>query len=217
MYTPKIEVNMYDDFIKLVDIISQCYLACTEDWKTLNSSSYNLKRILVRDIDFNNELYKTIIEYRKLLERHAPNLILQAEQISNTEVRIKNINSIDSKIRNYKEMKKHEKGTTPIIKSINDLMGIRIVLEEPISLEEIKRYVLEKYPSYRVISSNKNGYVAIHVYFQISNFYFPWELQVWDKAHAVNNKQVHSMYKQEYTKWEKEDTNINDEREEEGL
>ena len=24
-----------------------------EDWKTLNSSSYNLKRILVRDIDFN--------------------------------------------------------------------------------------------------------------------------------------------------------------------
>ena len=53
MYTPKKEVNMYDDFIKLVDIISQCYLACTEDWKTLNSSSYNLKRILVRDIDFN--------------------------------------------------------------------------------------------------------------------------------------------------------------------
>lgn len=205
---------MCDVLVKLVDIITQCYSTCTDDWKALNLCSYNLKRKLIKDIEFNNELYMTIIEYRKLLEKHAPILISHVEQMSNVEMRIKHINSIDYKIQAYKNMEKHGFGTTPIIKSINDLMGIRIILEEPISFNEIKEYLLGKYPLYRVISSNKNGYVAIHVYFQISNAYFPWELQIWDRVHSVNNKQVHSQYKQAYTKWEKENKNINEKGEE---
>ena len=40
---------------------------------------------------------------------------------------------------------------------------------------------------------DKDGYVGIHIYFKDkSNFYYPWELQLWDK------KDVDSKYRQSY-------------------
>ena len=84
-------------------------------------------------------------------------------------------------------------------------MGVRIILKDAPSCGEIDVYIKEHYPKFRVINAaREGGYIATHVYYRISNSYFPWELQIWDKRNAVNNRISHSKYKQEYTKWEQE-------------
>lgn len=52
--------------------------------------------------------------------------------------------------------------------------------------------------------ASKDGYVATHIYFKNGNYSFQWELQIWDKFHEKTNIISHEQYKQEYTKWEKE-------------
>ena len=43
---------------------------------------------------------------------------------------------------------------------------------------------------------DKDGYVGIHIYFKNkSNFYYPWELQLWDKKDVDSNIASHIKYK----------------------
>jgi len=204
---------MCNDLINLIDLIYCYYTKYSEEWQKLRNSTFNLKRKLIRDIEFDNDLYDFIIEYRMFLEKHSIDFMLEATKISNVEIRIKHINSIDYKINNYKTALKHEYGTIPINKSLNDIMGVRIILNEDISYEEISNYIKNFYPSCKVIKAERTGgYIAIHIYYHLSNFAFPWELQIWDKQHVISNKYSHSLYKQGYTKWEKENATNGKER-----
>ncbi|MDU8924661.1 hypothetical protein RYD26_07020 [Pasteurellaceae bacterium LIM206] len=46
---------------------------------------------------------------------------------------------------------------------------------------------------------NKDDYIGIHIYFKnSSNFYYPWELQVWDNKDAERNIQSHINYKRNF-------------------
>lgn len=196
---------MCDDLVNLINLIYCYYTRYSEEWKKLKDPTFNLKRKLIRDIEFDNYLYNFIIEYRMFLEKHSINFMLETAKIPNVEIRIKHINSIDYKINNYKTALKHEYGAIPIIKSLNDIMGVRIILNESISYKEVVDYIKNHYPSCKVIKAERTGgYIAIHIYYHSSNFSFPWELQIWDKQHAISNKISHSLYKQEYTSWENE-------------
>ncbi|MEN9494253.1 MAG: hypothetical protein RJA89_495, partial [Pseudomonadota bacterium] len=45
------------------------------------------------------------------------------------------------------------------------------------------------------------GYIGVHVYFKnASNFYYPWELQIWDKNDAKANIVNHQLYKRNFVK-----------------
>lgn len=68
--------------------------------------------------------------------------------------------------------------------------------------------ILQKLDDWKTAYSLKNwylrdidGYIGIHVYFKnASNFYYPWELQIWDENDAKANIQNHQQYKRDFVK-----------------
>lgn len=119
---------------------------------------------------------------------------------SSVTTRVKALNSIEYKLDNY--IRNHEEGRIPLKKCLNDLLGIRIVIDAEFEHEDVKNYMQMHFPSYKCIDSSKNGYIATHIYFENGNIYFPWELQVWQKKAEKKNYESHRTYKQDYTMWE---------------
>lgn len=197
---------MLEELDKLILFILDKYNEIFEEWK--KSDLYipiNQKEKLVKDID--NDILNTILNYRHFI--NANNLELKLlindlDLLSTINTRVKTQNSIEFKINNYRGQK-HEFGKIPINKCFNDLYGIRIILPDDINHKFIEEFIKNKYDKkLKCINASKGDYVATHIYFKINNYSFQWELQVWDKKHEKSNIISHERYKQEYTKWEKE-------------
>lgn len=120
-------------------------------------------------------------------------------------VRIKNENSLQDKIDRYNEQERHNFGRESINKCLNDILGIRIIVNGDIDYEWLKLYLVKKYNNIRCTISNPPGsnYIAVHVYFgKGDNTNIRWELQIWDETHAKSNEESHRNYKQNYKVWE---------------
>lgn len=196
----------YDDLKCLIDYLQLEYDRVTEEWMGSECRKVNLKRFLVADIDLDGEIYRSILEYVKLLSKRSAGITLRLSSVCSCHVaaRIKTQNSIEYKISSYKTLRK-ESGQIPINKCINDLFGVRIFLVPPLSFGEVHTFVERTYGgAYRCIDSSKAGYRAAHLYFKSGNLSFPWELQIWNMENAEGNFASHKKYKQDYTVWEKE-------------
>lgn len=190
----------------LIDYIQAVYTEITTEWLHSSSDRINLKKSLVSDIDVDGTIYKSIMEYVQLLNERSANITLQLSSVCSCQVtaRVKAQNSIEYKIQNYKT-DRHELGRVPINKCVNDLLGFRIILETPLTFEEIHSFIEAAYSrKYRCIDSSKLDYKAVHLYFKENNQSFPWELQIWNRCDVESNFASHQKYKQEYTTWEKE-------------
>lgn len=122
---------------------------------------------------------------------------------SNVNTRVKAYNSIQYKIQNY-EMN-HEKGRIPLKKYLNDIFGLRIIVDFAINFDEIKKYIDEYFKVLKCIESKRGDYYAVHIYFgNDDNYKFQWELQIWDSNHEKSNLISHALHKQDDTKWENE-------------
>ena len=173
-------------------------------WK--RNASYNkinLKKKLVKDINLENNLIETIYAYQSFLLQETANLELSLkEQTTNSKIytRIKTPDSIRYKIENYTN-NKPEKGNIPICKCLNDIFGIRIIHENDIDINQIKKFFVEKNLKLKCIDSSNGVYKAVHIYFVNTNYDFPWELQIWKKEDEQTNINSHAKFKQYYTKW----------------
>lgn len=199
-------ISVYNDLKSLIDYIQYVYSEITEIWQKQSNSTVNYKKLLVSDIDIDNTIYKNISEYVKFLNEQSTSIFIQLSSVcsSNVTARVKTHNSIEFKIQNYKT-DKHEFGKVPINKCFNDLFGIRIFLNTPLTFYEIYRFIDKTYcGKYKCIDSSKSDYKATHIYFKKDNKTFPWELQIWNECDRENNFKSHKNYKQEYTNWEKE-------------
>ena len=111
--------------------------------------------------------------------------------------RVKTSESIYDKINRYL----NRQNQYPTNNILNDIFGARIVLPSDdiaIILEKLDDYK-EKYGLKNWYLRDVDGYIGIHVYFKnASNFYYPWELQIWDENDALNNIQNHMLYKREF-------------------
>lgn len=200
---------MITDFNKLkdlIDYIDSAYSNVTDEWFKNTKLKINLKKALVCEIDTNGMIYQTIMEYVQLLNEKSASIALQLPLVCSCQVtaRVKAQNSIGYKIQNYKT-DQHAFGKIPINKCFNDLFGVRIVLDTPVTFKEIHEFICNIYKGkYRCIDSSKVDYRAIHIYFKKNNHSFPWELQIWNKCDVESNFASHKKYKQEYTTWEKE-------------
>lgn len=178
-----------------------------DNWKkSKNYQPLNMDKKLVCDIYKNPLLLFIIFNYRNLILKTIDNPSMLFNDLnlkSEISSRLKNINSIQFKIENY--YKYHQEGKIPINKCLNDILGIRIILDEYLSLNDIIKYIASKFPNLKIINSSKKDYKAIHVYIgKGNNYLFQWELQIWLKNDEFNNLISHHKYKQEYIKWEKE-------------
>ena len=113
--------------------------------------------------------------------------------------RVKTSESIIDKIARYS----HQTDQYPVNNWLNDIFGARMIL----SNDEIKR-VMELLDDWQETFGLKNWYFrekpeyrGLHIYFKNkSNFYFPWELQIWDEADISHNIENHRLHKRRFVK-----------------
>lgn len=166
--------------------------------KALNS--YNLKTTyfsnIINDDQFRHKLIPT---YLSQLEKFisCEKLLTNWSINYNVRFRVKSPETTQIKIKQYSN-RELEKGGIPLKKSLNDFLGVRIVLPGIMSSEdEICSFLdfekqLEKITKYYV---RKDGnYCGIHCYFAKDNFTFPWELQIWDKENEEDNYKAHLIH-----------------------
>lgn len=197
------------DFIKF---IQEVYSDVTDRWLAESPGRFNLKKMLVSDIQEDAPIYKHIIRYHEYLRGLSAYFTLRMDSrivlggLCKTAVRVKVRNSIDYKLKGYKT-ERHEHGMVPVNKCLNDLFGARIILPGPLTFEEVQAFISETFPEerYRCIDSSKREYRATHLYFRNGNYVFPWELQIWNTCDTGPNLASHKKYKQGYTSWERED------------
>lgn len=86
----------------------------------------------------------------------------------------------------------------PVNSILNNIFGARVIVESD-TIAEIMASLdswQEKYGLKNWYLRDKDSYVGIHVYFKnASNFYYPWELQIWDKKDAEKNIASHIKHK----------------------
>lgn len=197
---------MFEDLGKLIIAIQRNYARICDIWIEKSETQINLKKKLVINAREDSEILNSIWMYRSLVNDELINVMFDLHQIkySNSSVtsRVKAQNSIEYKLENY--FTNHEEGRIPLKKCLNDLLGIRIVIDADFSYQDVKRYMEDNFPDYKCIDSSKLSYIATHMYFEKGNSFFPWELQIWSKKDEKNNFTSHKEYKQDYTKWERE-------------
>lgn len=198
---------MFEELEKLIDFIQSEYIEFNKKWKESNYySKINLRNNLVCDLLDNELILEAIFNYREFINESNIQLIMDFKQFntenSKVNVRTKTKNSIEYKIKNYIE--NHENGEIPIDKCLNDLFGIRIIMNKRLTYNQIIDFIRKKYKNLKCIDSSKKEYKATHIYFKQDNFNFQWELQIWNKEDENNNINSHEKYKQDYVKWEKE-------------
>ena len=198
---------MFEELEKLIDFIQIEYIEFNKKWENSNNySKINLRNNLVCDLLSNELILDTIFNYREFINESNIQLLMDFKQFntenSKVNIRTKTKNSIEYKIKNYTE--NHENGKIPIDKCLNDLFGIRIIMNNRLDYNQIINFISKKYKNLKCIDSSKKEYKATHVYFKQDNFNFQWELQIWNKEDENNNINSHEKYKQDYVKWEKE-------------
>lgn len=113
--------------------------------------------------------------------------------------RVKTSESILDKIERFKQGSEDY----PVNSILNDIFGARIIVSsDDITqvMEQLDSWK-EKYGLKNWYLRDKDEYVGIHIYFKnASNFYYPWELQIWDKKDAERNIQSHRKYKRNFVK-----------------
>lgn len=138
-----------------------------------------------------------IYRYRLTLHESINDYLMAADIDIKYFYRVKTRESIDDKIERYAS----REDQYPVNNWLNDIFGARIIL----TANEISR-VMDLLDDWQDALNLKNwylrdkaGYRGLHVYFKNrSNFYFPWELQIWDAADMRSNIENHEKFKRNF-------------------
>jgi hypothetical protein len=138
-----------------------------------------------------------IYKYRLTLHESINDYLMTADINIKYFYRVKTRESIDDKIERFST----REDQYPVNNWLNDIFGVRIIL----SSDEIA-FVMELLDDWQDELSlknwylrNKEGYRGLHIYFKNkSNFYFPWELQIWDEKDIQSNIQNHEKFKRNF-------------------
>ncbi|MDR0311887.1 MAG: GTP pyrophosphokinase [Acidobacteriota bacterium] len=139
-----------------------------------------------------------ILRYRLNLHESINDYLVKSDLDDvNYYYRVKTAESILDKIRRYSESAEQY----PVNNWMNDIFGCRTILcKEEIgkALDGVDLW-REKYGLKNWYLRNKDGYKGVHIYFKNnSNFYFPWELQLWDAADIESNIESHRRQKRNF-------------------
>ncbi|MEI6745034.1 MAG: hypothetical protein WCL34_03665 [Methylococcaceae bacterium] len=138
-----------------------------------------------------------IYKYRLTLHECINDYLMTANINIKYFYRVKTRESIDDKIERFSS----REDQYPVNNWLNDIFGVRIILTD----DEIKS-VMDLLDDWQDELSLKNwylrdkeGYRGLHIYFKNkSNFYFPWELQIWDTKDIQCNIQNHEKFKRNF-------------------
>lgn len=138
-----------------------------------------------------------IYRYRLTLHECINDYLMTADIDIKYFYRVKTRESIDDKIERFSS----REDQYPVNNWLNDIFGARIILSD----QEIQ-VVMDLLDGWQDELGLKNwylrdkeGYRGLHVYFKNkSNFYFPWELQIWDSSDVQMNIANHEKFKRNF-------------------
>ena len=138
-----------------------------------------------------------IYQYRLVLHESINDYLMTANIGLKYFYRVKTRESIDDKIARYSE----RDNQYPVNNWLNDIFGARIILTKPEIAEVMEE--LDNWQDELGLKNwylrDKEGYKGLHIYFKNrSNFYFPWELQIWDKEDLISNVENHEKFKRNF-------------------
>ncbi|MEA3316260.1 MAG: GTP pyrophosphokinase [Campylobacterota bacterium] len=138
-----------------------------------------------------------IYKYRLVLHESINDYLMEADIEIKYFYRVKTRESIDDKIERFST----REDQYPVNNWLNDIFGARIVLNSK-QIESIMD-ILDDWQDELNLKNwylrEKEGYRGLHIYFKNrSNFYFPWELQIWDKNDMKNNIKNHEKFKRNF-------------------
>ena len=138
-----------------------------------------------------------IYKYRLTLHESINDYLMMAQMDIRYFYRVKTRESIDDKIERFS----NREDQYPVNNWLNDIFGARIVITN----DEIKSVMalLDDWQDELNLKNwylrNKEGYRGLHIYFKNkSNFFFPWELQIWDGEDVQSNIQNHEKFKRNF-------------------
>ena len=178
---------------KLVGIINNVHLLYSLDYfETGKVDKINLAKTDVPTehiLRYRLNLHESINDY----------LILQDLDGITYYYRVKTSESILDKIERYSlNVDKY-----PVNNWMNDIFGARMILtgEEIAEIQDLLYGWQEQLGLKNWYFRDKNDYRGLHIYFKNkSNFYFPWELQLWDENDVERNIQSHRLLKRGFVK-----------------
>ncbi len=111
--------------------------------------------------------------------------------------RVKTRESIDDKVQRFSS----RADQYPVNNWLNDIFGARIILTA--RDVELVMDLLDEWQDELGLKNwylrDKEGYRGLHIYFKNrNNFYFPWELQIWDKEDINRNIKNHEKFKRNF-------------------
>lgn len=210
---PDFEEGM-DNLSFLIDYVSGIHRRVSMMWLDMidggSIDACNIRKRTVLDMRSDRSIDEFVSSYDRFLNDIKVRELFMYEGVPDFSVcnRIKMQNSVSMKADVY--LLKDHGGRVSIDKCFNDLFGIRVITDAPLTLESICTEARRHPYDIRCIDSTKHDpsgrciYRATHLYFRGSdNRVFPWELQVWRKEHEESNYMSHKECKQAYTSWER--------------
>lgn len=199
---------------KAIKEINDIHRSISEDHFELKNNTFNLKSFLVKDCISSEEISPEFLEY--INEYHNKlNLVIAYSDFeyeyddSDARIRVKQKESIQNKLLAYYLTKNG--GKIPVQKCLNDMLGFRLVFSDfdpdSVAFKEMMANLKSELSLMKWYSRDKEGYKGTHIYFKNGdNIYFPWELQIWNKADSKSNEDAHDEHKakRSYITWPKE-------------
>jgi len=173
---------MLEKVERLISEINQIHRSFAVDYfDTGKLEKVNLSRTIEKlNVDH-------VHDYRASLQESINYYLMQAN-LSGVEYfyRVKTTESINSKVERYSG----HPVQYPVNVWLSDIFGCRMVL----STEDIEAIedVIDDWTSLYSVTDwykvEKDGYKGLHICFKNkNNFYFAWELQIWDEVDVENN------------------------------
>lgn len=181
-----------DQIKQLVSEINRLHLAFSKEYfETGKIAKINLSRTIA------HVPAPHIYRYRLTLHESINDYLMMADISIKYFYRVKTRESIDDKIMRFSG----REDQYPVNNWLNDIFGARIIL----TADDIKSVtdLLDDWQDELNLKNwyfrDKEGYRGLHMYFKNrSNFYFPWELQIWDVADMQGNIQNHEKFKRNF-------------------
>ena len=174
---------------EIISEINRIHAAYSQDYfETGKVQKINLSRTIA------NVPASHIYNYRLNLHESINDYLVKASISIRYFYRVKTRESIDSKIKRFSS----NTDQYPVNNWLNDIFGARIILETKTIDEVIEQLDSwqDEYGLKNWYMRNKDGYKGLHIYFKNrSNFYFPWELQIWDEQDVESNIENHEKHK----------------------
>lgn len=184
---------MLEKVERLISEINKLHLAFSTDYfETGKVAKVNLKHT------FAKVPLEHILSYRLNLHESINDYLFRADlKDISYFYRVKTSESIADKIARFKTRSEGY----PVNSILNDIFGARVIVSSSDIAQIMERLDnwKEQYGLKNWYLRDKHEYIGIHVYFKnASNFYYPWELQIWDEKDAERNIQSHIKYKRNF-------------------